>query len=54
MNNMNKVIKYIKSIFGKYDSEYEYWVKTKEIKIPTYTKKQELELRSGIIKWAIG
>ena len=31
-------IRYIKSLFGKYEPEYEYWVYTKDIKIPAYFK----------------
>lgn len=29
---MKKIIRFIKSIFGKYESGYEYWVYTKDIK----------------------
>ena len=35
---MKEIIRYIKSLFGKYESEYEYWVYTKDIKVPTYYK----------------
>ena len=31
---MNGIIRFIKSLFGKYESGYEYWVYTKDIKVP--------------------
>ena len=35
---MKEIIRYIKSLFGKYKSGYEYWVYTKDIKVPKYFK----------------
>ena len=32
---MKGIIRYIKSLFGKYESGYEYWVYTKDIKVTT-------------------
>ena len=31
---MKEIIKYIKSLFGKYESGYAYWDYTKDIKVP--------------------
>ena len=44
---MKKIIRYMKSLFGKYDTGYEYWVYTKEIKVPTYYKCTKV----GTKKW---
>ena len=30
---MKKTIRYIKSLFGKYEPGYEYWINTKDIKV---------------------
>lgn len=30
---MNRIIRFIKELFGKYETGYEYWVYTKEIKV---------------------
>ena len=44
---MNGIIRFIKSLFGKYESGYEYWVYTKDIKVP---KSYKLT-RIGTEKW---
>ena len=44
---MKEIIRYIKSLFGKYEPGYEYWIYTKEIKVP---KSYKLT-RIGIEKW---
>lgn len=44
---MKRAIRYIKSLFGKYESGYEYWVHTKDIKVPKYFKLT----RIGTKKW---
>lgn len=31
---MKGLIRFIKSLFGKYESGYEYWIRLKDIKIP--------------------
>lgn len=35
---MKGIIRFIKGLFGKYESGYEYWVYTKDIKVPKYFK----------------
>lgn len=30
---MNRIIRFVKELFGKYEIGYEYWVYTKEIKV---------------------
>lgn len=44
---MKRIIRYIKSPFGKYESGHEYWVYTKDIKVPKYFKLT----RIGTKKW---
>lgn len=44
---MKRIIRYIKSLFGKYEPGYEYWVYTKDIKVPKYFKLT----RIGTKKW---
>ena len=44
---MKGIIRYIKSLFGKYEPGYEYWVYTKDIKVPKYFKLT----RIGTKKW---
>ena len=44
---MNGVIRFIKSLFGKYESGYEYWVYTKDIKVPKSYKCTKI----GTEKW---
>lgn len=44
---MKGVIRFIKSLFGKYEPGYEYWVNLKDIKVPTYFKLT----RIGTKKW---
>ena len=44
---MKGIIRYIKSLFGKYEPGYEYWVYTKDIKVP---KSYKLT-RIGTEKW---
>lgn len=35
---MKGIIRFIKRLFGKYETGYEYWVYTKNIIVPTYFK----------------
>ena len=44
---MKGLIRYIKSLFGKYEPGYEYWVYTKDIKVPKYFKLTKI----GTKKW---
>ena len=44
---MKGIIRYIKSLFGKYESGYEYWVYTKDIKVPNSYKLTKI----GTKKW---
>lgn len=44
---MKGIIRYIKSLFGKYEHGYEYWVYTKDIKVPKYFKFTKV----GTKKW---
>ena len=44
---MKGIIRYIKSLFGKYEAGYEYWVYTKDIKVPKSYKLTKI----GTKKW---
>ena len=44
---MKEIIKYIKSLFGKYETGYEYLVYTKDIKVPKRYKRTKV----GTKKW---
>ena len=44
---MKGIIRYIKSLFGKYEPGYEYWVYTKDIKVPKSYKFTKI----GTKKW---
>ena len=44
---MKGIIRYIKSLFGKYETGYEYWVYTKDIKVPNSYKSTKI----GTKKW---
>ena len=44
---MKEIIRYIKSLFGKYETGYEYWVYAKDIKVPNSYK----FTRIGTEKW---
>lgn len=44
---MKGIIRCIKSLFGKYEHGYEYWVYTKDIKVPESYK----HTRIGTKKW---
>ena len=44
---MKEIIRYIKSLFGKYETGYEYWVYAKDIKVPKSYK----FTRIGTEKW---
>ena len=44
---MKGIIRYIKSLFGKYEPGYEYWVYTKDIKVPKSYKRTKI----GTEKW---
>lgn len=45
--NVKGFIRFIKKLFGKYDSGYEYWVYTKDIKVPSSYKMTKI----GNEKW---
>ena len=45
--DMKRIIRYIKSLFGKYEPGYEYWIYTKDIKVPRYYKLTKI----GTKKW---
>ena len=42
---MNRIIRYIKSLFGKYEPGYEYWVYTKDIKVNPEWRKTKIGQR---------
>lgn len=42
---MKKIIRYIKSLFGKYEPGYEYWVHTKDIKVNPEWRKTKIGQR---------
>lgn len=44
---MKGIVRYIKSLFGKYEPGYEYWIYTKDIKVPRYYKLTKI----GTKKW---
>ena len=44
---MSKIIRFIKRLFKKYETGYEYWVNLKDIKVPAYYKITKI----GIEKW---
>lgn len=44
---MKNIIRFIKELFGKYEIGYEYWVYTKDIKVPTQYKR----IKIGKEKW---
>lgn len=44
---MRDVIRFVKRIFGKYEPGYEYWVQTKDIKVPKSYKLTKI----GTEKW---
>ena len=44
---MKNTIRYIKSLFGKYETGYEYWVYAKDIKVPKSYKRTKI----GTKKW---
>ena len=44
---MKGIVRYIKSLFGKYEPGYEYWIYTKDIKVPKYYKLTKI----GTKKW---
>ena len=44
---MKGIVRYIKSLFGKYEPGYEYWIFTKDIKVPRYYKLTKI----GTKKW---
>ena len=44
---MKRISIYIKSLFGKYKPGYEYWVQTKDIKVPKYFKLTKISTK----KW---
>lgn len=44
---MKNIIRFIKKLFGKYETGYEYWVYTKDIKVPTQYKMTKV----GKEKW---
>lgn len=44
---MKSIIRFIKELFGKYEIGYEYWVYTKDIKVPSRYKRTKI----GSAKW---
>lgn len=44
---MREIIRYIKTLFDKYEPGYEYWVYIKDIKVPKYFKFTKI----GTKKW---
>ena len=44
---MKNFIRYIKRLFGKYDTGYEYWIYAKDIKVPIRYKKTRIRE----VKW---
>lgn len=44
---MSEIVRFIKRLFGKYETGYEYWVNLKEINVPSYYKRT----RVGKDKW---
>ena len=44
---MSEMTRFVKSLFGKYETGYEYWVPLKDIKVPKYFKLT----RIGLKKW---
>lgn len=44
---MKNIIRFVKSLFGKYEAGYEYWINTKDIVVPTYFKMAPV----GKAKW---
>ena len=42
---MKGIIRYIKSLFGKYETGYEYWVYTKDIKVNPEWRKTKIGQR---------
>ena len=44
---MKEITRYIKSLFGKYEPGYEYWVQTKDIKVSKSYKRTKI----GTEKW---
>lgn len=44
---MRDIIRFVKKLFGKYETGYEYWVYTKDIKVPSRYK----QTRVGTEKW---
>ena len=39
---MNRIIRFIKELFGKYETGYEYWVYTKDIKVNPEWRKTKI------------
>lgn len=39
---LNGIIRFIKKLFGKYESGYEYWIYTKDIKVPEKYKRTRI------------
>lgn len=44
---MKNIVRFIKKLFGRYETGYEYWVYLKDIKVPSYYKR----IQVGKIKW---
>lgn len=44
---MKNIIRFIKRLFGKYETGYEYWVNLKDIKVPLRYKKTKVRKK----KW---
>lgn len=44
---MKEIIRFVKKLFGRYETGYEYWVNLKDIKVPYSYKKTKI----GTVKW---
>lgn len=39
---MKKIIRFVKTLFGQYEPGYEYWIQTKDIKVPYCYKRTKV------------
>ena len=44
---MKSITRFVKSLFGVYETDHEYWVRLNEIKVPIYFKQTKV----GFKKW---
>ena len=40
---MGEIIRFVKKLFGKYETGYEYWICTRHIKVPNCYKKSRIK-----------